>query len=163
MRRCGSRRKEPGGSSSTCQSTVAAGASCSAGQTALTRPSPPAPEDGVRQVTPSVLLVLAACLGCCWPPGQDRPYPGVPAPETEVLEALDRFTQGPGTARPVAGGTRAARSRALRLLRASGFLEPAGSDGLVRLGPEIAAWGDRDIQRLRDRFEDFPGVQGGVS
>jgi hypothetical protein len=57
-------------------------------------------EDGVRQVTPSVLLVLAACLGCCWPPGQDRPYPGVPVPEKEVLEALDRFTQGPGTPRP---------------------------------------------------------------
>ena len=38
-----------------------------------------------------------------------------------------------------------------------------GSDGLVRLGPEIAAWGDRDIQRLRDRFEDFPGVQVGAS
>ena len=120
-------------------------------------------EDGVRQVTPSVLLVLAACLGCCWQPGLDRPYPGVAVPETEVLVALDRFTQGPGTLRPVAGGTRAARSRALRLLRASGFLEPAGSDGLVRLGPEIAAWGDRDVQRLRDRFEDFPGVQVGAS
>jgi len=120
-------------------------------------------EDGVRQVTPSVLLVLAACLGCCWPSGQDRPYPGLPVPETEILEALDRFTQGPGALRPVAGGTRAARSRALRLLRATGFLEPGGDDGLVRLGPEIAAWGDRDIQRLRDRFEDFPGVQGGVS
>ena len=29
-------------------------------------------EDGVRQVTPSVLLVLAACLGCCWPSGPKR-------------------------------------------------------------------------------------------
>ena len=63
----------------------------------------------------------------------------------------------------MAGGTRAARSRALRLLRASGFLEPDGNDGLVRLGPEIAAWGDRDIQRLRDRFEDLPGAQGDAS
>jgi hypothetical protein len=120
-------------------------------------------EDGARQVTPSVLLVLAACLGCCWPSGQDGPYPGLSVPETEILEALDRFTQGPGTPRPVAGGTRAARSRALRLLRATGFLEPGGDDGRVRLGPEIAAWSDRDIQRLRDRFEDLPGVQGGVS
>jgi hypothetical protein len=120
-------------------------------------------EDGVREVAPSVLLVLAACLGCCWPSGQDRPYPGVSVPETDILRALDRFTQGPGTPRPVAGGTRVARSRALRLLRASGFLESGGSDGLVRLGPEIAAWGDRDIQRLRDRLQDLPGIQGGAS
>jgi hypothetical protein len=118
-----------------------------------------AKEDGIRQASPSVLLVLAACLGCCWPPSADHPYPGVPVPETDVLTALDRFTQGSQTSRSAVGGTRAARARALRLLRASGFLESGGDDGLVRLGPEIATWDAQSVQRLRDRFEDLPAAQ----
>jgi hypothetical protein len=111
-----------------------------------------------RQASPGSLLVLAACIRCCWPSPDESLYPGEPASEELVMTALERFSRAsssPGTQRR---RSRSAWRRALRLLRACGFLAPDEGDFQIRLGPEIAMWCEADIRHLRDRYDDFPGT-----
>jgi hypothetical protein len=112
-----------------------------------------------RTATPATLLPLAACLGCCSPNPQAPLYPGQLATERDVITALDRFTRGSVTLGPADEGGGGRWKRALRRLQAAGLLDRSG-DGAIRLGPEIAAWGDAEARQLRDRHHDLPGVPG---
>jgi hypothetical protein len=115
-------------------------------------------EEHVRHAAPSVLLTFAACLGCCWP-SPDKPlFPGNPVPEEQVLEALGRFTRPSRSTGLPGNGSLSAWKGALRFLRACGLLGPDTGDSLIRLGPEVAAWGDAEIRQLRDRYDDLPGI-----
>ena len=45
---------------------------------------------------------------------------------------------------------------ALRVLRACGYLAVAAGDGMVRLGPVVAAWSERDVDELRRGYDLLP-------
>jgi hypothetical protein len=115
-------------------------------------------EEHARHAAPSVLLTLAACIGCCWPSPGDPLLPGQPVPEEQVLEALGRFTRPSRSPGLPGNGSLSAWKGALRFLRACGLLGPDAGDSLIRLGPEVAAWGDAEIRQLRDRYDDLPGT-----
>jgi hypothetical protein len=111
-----------------------------------------------RQAPPGALMVLAGCIRCCWPSPDRSLYPGEPVPEERVMAALERFSRAspsPGTQQQ---RSRSAWRRALRLLRACGFLALDEGDLQIRLGPEIATWGEADIRYLRDRYDDLPSA-----
>src|ERR1700722_18108412 len=112
-----------------------------------------------RQVPPGAQLFLAACIRCCWPSPDQSLYPGDPAPEERVMAALERFSQASSSTEAQRQGVHSAGKRALRFLRACGFLAPDTGDAQIRLGPEIAAWNEADIRPLRDRFDDLPGAE----
>lgn len=117
-------------------------------------------EENTRHAPPSVLLTLAACIGCCWPSPEVPLFPGDPVPEERVLAALARFTRADRPSELLGHGSRPAWKRALRFLRACGFLAPENGDSVIQLGPEVAAWGDVEIRQLRDRYGDLPGATG---
>lgn len=115
-------------------------------------------EENARHAAPSVLLTLASCIGCCWPSLDEPLFPGIPVPEEQVLEALSRFTRPRRSIGLSGSGSLSAWKGALRFLRACGLLGPDTGDSLIRLGPELAAWGDAEIRQLRDRYDDLPGT-----
>jgi hypothetical protein len=105
-----------------------------------------------RQPSPTVLLTFAACLRACWPNPSEEPYPGRTVTERQVLAALAALTT-PGVAPPgeEGGGAERHHKSALRLLRATGLLDPETPE--VRLGPVVALWPASDVATLR-RFHD---------
>jgi hypothetical protein len=110
--------------------------------------------------TPTTCLVLAACIGCCWPDPDVPLLPGLPVSENDVLDALASFTR-PG--RPVGESSRTRQTHwksAIRRLRACGFLMPDGGDPMIRLGPALAGWGDVEVRHLQDRYADLPRLAG---
>lgn len=110
--------------------------------------------------TPATCLVLAACIGCCWPDPDAPLLPGIPVPENQVLDALASFTR-PG--RPLGESLRTRQvhwKSAIRRLRACGFLVPEDGKSLIRLGPALAGWGDAEVRHLRDRYSDLPRLAG---
>jgi hypothetical protein len=116
--------------------------------------------DDLPGATPTTCLVLAACIGCCWPHPDIPLLPGIPIPEDLVLDALAGFTR-PG--RPVSESLATRRMHwkpAIRRLRACGFLMPEGGEPLIRLGPILAGWGDAEVRYLRDRHADLPRLTG---
>jgi hypothetical protein len=115
-------------------------------------------EEHVRHAAPSVLLTLAACIGCCWPSPDEPLFPGNAVPEEQVLGALRRFTRPNRSPDLSRNGRLSAWKGALRFLRACGLLGPDTGDSLIRLGPEVAAWGDAEIRQLMDRYDDLPGT-----
>ena len=88
-----------------------------------------------RQVPPGAQLFLAACIRCCWRSPDESLYPGDPAPEEHVMAALERFSQASSSTEAPRQGAHSAGKRALRLLRACGFLAPDTGDAQIRLGP----------------------------
>ncbi len=112
--------------------------------------------DTHRVATPSQLLVLGAALRLCWSEPSRVPYPGDAVAEAEVIAAC----AAPGSESLLAesgqGGQTAAYRRALRELRAFGYLAVDRGDGLVRLGPMVAAWGERDVDELRRGYGCLP-------
>jgi hypothetical protein len=110
--------------------------------------------------TPTTCLVLAACIGCCWPDPETPLLPGIPVPESQILDALASFTR-PGRPAGESFRTRQAHWKsAIRRLRACGFLMPGEGVSLIRLGPALAGWGDADVRHLRDRYADLPRLAG---
>ncbi len=110
--------------------------------------------------TPTTCLVLAACIGCCWPDPEAPLLPGIPAPESQVLDALARFTR-PG--RPVGESLQVRQTHwkpAIRRLRACGYLISGEGESPIRLGPALAGWGDAEVRCLRDRYADLPRLAG---
>lgn len=110
--------------------------------------------------TPTVCLVLAACIGCCWPAPGAPLLPGIPVPENQVLDALASFTWPGRHAGESLVPQRAHWKSAIRRLRACGFLVPEEGDSLIRLGPVFAGWGDAEVRHLRDRYTDLPRLAG---
>lgn len=117
-------------------------------------------EELARRAPVSVLLTLAACIGCCWTSLDEPLYPSVPVPEERVLAALARFTQTHLVSEQSANGRYATWRSAFRQLRAYGVLGPDTGDALIRLGPQLAAWREADMRQLRDRYDDLPRISG---
>ena len=110
--------------------------------------------------TPTTCLVLAACIGCCWPDPGAPLLQDVQVPENQILDALASFTR-PG--RPVGESLRTRQTHwksAIRRLRACGFLVSGEGDSLIRLGPALAGWGDAEMRHLRDRYAGLPRLAG---
>lgn len=116
--------------------------------------------EDLASATPTTCLVLAACIGCCWPNPEAPLLPGIPVPDNQVLDALASFTR-PG--RPAGESLLPQKTHwksAIRRLRACGFLVPEEGDSLIRLGPALAEWGDAEVRHLRDRYADLPRLAG---
>jgi hypothetical protein len=110
--------------------------------------------------TPTTCLVLAACIGCCWPDPETPLLPGIPVPESQILDALASFTR-PGRSAGESFRTHQAHWKsAIRRLRACGFLMPGEGGSVIQLGPALAGWGDADVRHLRDRYADLPRLAG---
>lgn len=106
-------------------------------------------ERGVVRREPSqgVLLTFAACLRACWPDPDMEPYPGRTVPDGHVLGALAAVASpatGPGEDH---SGSERHHKGAIRLLRATGLLDPDTS--CIRLGPLVALWTPSDVTVLR--------------
>jgi hypothetical protein len=104
---------------------------------------------------PSMALTFLAALRACWPDKDTHPYPGEAVDEEQVLAALAtlgplRDPSGDGT------GTERHQKGALVVLRAAGFLDPDTEPGIVRLGPRVAAWSEREVQVLRHNHSRMP-------
>ncbi|MFJ2833527.1 hypothetical protein ACIPC1_39305 [Streptomyces sp. NPDC087263] len=110
-----------------------------------------------REATPSQLLTLGAALRLCWPdPDRAGPYPGRAVAEEDVLAACAPPGDGPLLEGIASIGQTSPYRRALRTLRACGYLAADVGDGLVRLGPMVAAWSERDIDELRRGYNCLP-------
>ena len=104
---------------------------------------------------PSLALTFIAALRACWPDKDTHPYPGQAASEEQVLAALAtlgplRDPSGDGT------GTERHQKGAFPVLRAAGFLDPDTDPGVVRLGPRVAVWSEREVQVLRHNYSRMP-------
>ncbi|MFJ9089770.1 hypothetical protein ACIRL3_45875 [Streptomyces sp. NPDC102384] len=109
-----------------------------------------------REASPSVLLMLGACLRACWTDVDQAPFPGEAAAEEDVLAAVvppDAVTVREGIAQYA---PTAPYRKALRVLRACGYLAADAGDGMVRLGPVVAAWPERDVDELRRGYPLLP-------
>ncbi|MFE3081911.1 hypothetical protein ACFXGM_00300 [Streptomyces albidoflavus] len=114
-----------------------------------------------REASPSVLLMLGACLRACWTDVEQAPYPGTAAAEEDVLAAVvppDAMTARTGIAQ---FAVTAPYRKALRVLRACGHLAADAGDGMVRLGPVVAAWPERDVDELRRGYPVLPHIGEG--
>ncbi len=96
-----------------------------------------------RELSPTVLLTLATCLGCCWPDAATEPYPGHPTSATTVLRVLtsrntdERWAKG-----------------ALHDLEELGCITRDGDE--IRLGPAIAALARTEVSMLRREHAALP-------
>ncbi|MGW5768799.1 hypothetical protein OHA09_36015 [Streptomyces longwoodensis] len=109
-----------------------------------------------REAAPSQLLTLGAAVRLCWPDPELALYPGGAVAEEDVLAAC--VPPGDGLLREgmaLIAQTSAYRS-ALRILRACGYLAADAGDGMVRLGPVVAAWSERDVDELRRGYDLLP-------
>ena len=109
-----------------------------------------------REAAPSQLLTLGAAVRLCWPDPEQPLYPGGAVAEEDVLGAC--APPGDGLLREgmaLIGQTSAYRS-ALRVLRAWGYLAADAGDGMVRLGPVVVAWSERDVEELRRGYDLLP-------
>ncbi|MEJ8673052.1 hypothetical protein WKI71_45580 [Streptomyces sp. MS1.AVA.1] len=106
---------------------------------------------GVRLVT------LACCIRHCWPDPSQPLYPGQPAAQEDVIAALAPLqdTLAPRDGAAVLGQT-GHFLKALRFLRACGHLAADIGDGMIRLGPMIALWSERDVAELRSGYDVLP-------
>lgn len=116
-----------------------------------------------RVASPTVLLVLAACIGWCWPDPQEPLYPGVPIVEAELLDSIQDLSPASFAAtvhslQVIRGNHQAA----LRLLCACGFIERSTAEGLVALGPALACWSEADVAVLRAEHHRLPGPHDGM-
>ena len=113
-------------------------------------------ERGVVRREPSqgVLLTFAACLRACWPDPDMEPYPGRAVPDGQVLAALAAVASpatGPGEDH---SGSERHHKGAIRLLRATGHIDPDIS--CIRLGPLVALWAPSDVAVLRAFHDRLP-------
>lgn len=110
------------------------------------------PDTGVERnaATPVLLLTFAACLRCCWTDPHSHPWPGGQASEEQVLAAMAAVGQLSRTGE----GSAPHQKGAIRRLRAAGLLD-ARIDA-IRLGPQVAAWTDTQLDRLRAVYDRLP-------
>lgn len=109
-----------------------------------------------RPAPSTVLLVLAACLGWCWPDPREAPFPGIAVKEDELLDAmLDLSPSGQSAGARARQVIRGNHRSAVRLLCACGYLEKS-LDGSVALGPAVAQWSEADIAALRTDHHRLP-------
>jgi hypothetical protein len=113
-------------------------------------------ERGVMRREPSqvALLTFAACLRACWPDPDMEPYPGRTVSDEQVLAALASLASpatGPGEDH---SGSERHYKGAIRLLRATGLLDPDTS--FISLGPLVSLWAPSDVAVLRAFHSRLP-------
>lgn len=100
-----------------------------------------------RELAPTTLLALAACLGCCWLDPAADPHPGRAAAVADVLDTLritgldERWAKG-----------------ALVDLEGFGFVEVHGAE--LRLGAAVAALPRSEIALLQRDHHALPRAAG---
>lgn len=113
--------------------------------------------DAHRTASAVRLVTLACCIRHCWPDPSQPLYPGQPAAQEDVIASLaplqDALTPREGVA---ALGQSAHFLTALRFLRACGHLSADVGDGMIRLGPMVALWSERDVAELRSGYDVLP-------
>ncbi|MEV6400203.1 hypothetical protein AB0M39_36375 [Streptomyces sp. NPDC051907] len=108
------------------------------------------------------LVTLACCIRHCWPDPSQPLYPGQPAAQEDVIAALTPLqdTLAPHDGAAMLGQTGHFLT-ALRFLRACGHLSPDIGDGMIRLGPMVALWSERDVAELRSGYDILPAPRKG--
>ncbi|MFF2023472.1 hypothetical protein ACFVW2_16970 [Streptomyces sp. NPDC058171] len=108
------------------------------------------------------LVTLACCIRHCWPDPSQPLYPGQPAPQEDVIAALTPLqdTLAPRDSAALLGQTGHFLT-ALRFLRACGHLAADVGDGMIRLGPMVALWSERDVAELRSGYNVLPAPRKG--
>ena len=109
---------------------------------------------------PTICLTLAACIGSCWTDPETALLPGISVPESQVVDALVRFTRADRSSAESLRIRRANWKSAIRRLHDCGYLVTAAEDSMIRLGPALAGWGHTEIRHLRDRYADLPRPAG---
>jgi hypothetical protein len=107
-----------------------------------------------REPSQVVLLTFAACLRACWPDPDMEPYPGRTVSDEQVLAALASLASpatGPGEDH---SGSERHYKGAIRLLRATGLLDPDTS--FISLGPLVSLWAPSDVAVLRAFHSRLP-------
>lgn len=120
-------------------------------------------DTGVHRTASAVRLVtLACCIRHCWPDPSQPLYPGQPAVQEDVIASLaplkDSLAPRGGAA---ALGQTGHFLAALRFLRACGHLAADMGDGMIRLGPMVALWFERDVAELRSGYDVLPAPRKG--
>lgn len=96
------------------------------------------------------VVVLAACLSCCWPDPDAPIFPGMPTTFEELRQTL-----APLGIQNV--------THAVNRLRRWGYLVTDLVDGAIRLGPAVATWTQADVDSLRREHSRLPAVRGRTS
>lgn len=108
------------------------------------------------------LVTLACCIRHCWPDPSQPLYPGQPAAQEDVIASLTPLQD---TLVPADGGVALGQTghflKALRFLRACGHLSADIGDGVIRLGPMVALWSERDVAELRSGYDVLPAPRKG--
>lgn len=108
------------------------------------------------------LVTLACCIRHCWPDPSQPLYPGQPAAQEDIIASLaplqDTLVPREGVA---ALGQTSHFLTALRFLRACDYLSADVGDGMVRLGPMVALWSERDVAELRSGYDVLPALRKG--
>ncbi|MEU6246048.1 hypothetical protein [Glycomyces sp. NPDC047010] len=99
--------------------------------------------------------VLACALRCCWPSPQEPIWPGRPARLDDVISMYLQVNRG-----KTADYARRAVLPALRRLDWTAWLQYRSGAELVRLGPQVGAWNDFDLNTLRDLWRMMPVPEG---
>lgn len=120
-------------------------------------------ESDVHRTASAVRLVtLACCIRHCWPDPSQPLYPGQPAEQGHVIASLtplqDTLVPREGVA--VLGQTSHFLT-AVRFLRACDYLSADTGDGMIRLGPMVALWSERDVAELRGGYNVLPAPRKG--
>ncbi|MFB6931296.1 hypothetical protein [Streptomyces chartreusis] len=103
------------------------------------------------------LVTLACTIRYCWPDPSQPLYPGQPAAQDDVITSLTPLqdTLVPREGMAVLGQT-GHFLKALRFLRACGYIAADTGDGMIRLGPMVALWSERDVAELRSGYDVMP-------
>jgi hypothetical protein len=96
------------------------------------------------------VVVLAACLSCCWPDPDAPIFPGLPTSFEELRQTL-----APLGIQNV--------THAVNRLRRWGYLVADLGDGAIRLGPAVATWTQADVGSLRREHSRLPAARGRTS
>ena len=118
--------------------------------------APSAIDLGVRtlQLAPSALVAFGLCLGLAWQDRQRHPFPGAVFQLTDLLAAARVLGIEYGASRHLVGALG-------HVLSDAGLV--ISSEGGIRLGPQVAAWTEADLDVLRRNIDAFPDPVEGSS
>lgn len=113
-------------------------------------PLTPGDAGGPGDAGEGTVIVLAACLSCCWPDPDAPIFPGMPTTFEELRQTL-----APLGIQNV--------THAVNRLRRWGYLTSDLGDGAIWLGPAVATWTQADVDSLRREHSRLPVVRGRTS
>lgn len=118
--------------------------------------APSAADLGIRppQLAPSALVAFGLCLGLAWQDRQRHPYPGAVFQLTDLLAAARVLGIEHGASRHLVGALG-------HVLSDAGLV--ISSEAGIRLGPQVAAWTEADLDVLRRNIDALPAPVDGAS